>query len=915
MERVKQIFVVIVSCLSLMGMNVFAEEGQTPAIIVNNTGGVIDVYVLLPAGGAEQITSIEPGQQSQNEYYQNEVIMVTPTGSDDIISQFNHDGSPNKVYIVEAPVATSGARGGMPEESLEEPEEAITDSAKPCPKDRVNCDTREDMADIASQDNSDMPEVIVSDEFKEWLETDKVVYSTVGRTIDETEVKNAFQNQWLLEDKVRHGYNILKMDPGDLTDSGIRTPRFLFERISKDSKNWHWDLLKIALANDLVLYEAEESFGQDTTTMSFTSYEELESTSTSVGLGAEYQGKKGGGQASTKNGNGVKGKIGWGRDEGKLESNSDTLIRKEQVGRAYWACYVKEHMQLDQDLKKVLLEPANFSNYSQYKDFFEKYGTHWPLCTYFGGWIRYEERMSNTELSEHVKKSFSVSVDAKVPAGKAPVAITGSYDHSKTNETRNKESSSTTKANWESKGGTLGAGIGMWQMQEPQNASSYIPVQLELRSIYEIIWPELMGITEPKQVEYIHRLRVDMAKNLDRYISEAQGPTQQYDWKPRLYEAKITKVVVSQDDDEGTNNEPDFAGTLSISESNTRVAMPNKKYLYPPINTVTVWSKPRKDAVTLGKGKKFDLGTKSLYISVPATPVVDKKINGKTFYKPSFDLKDKYAVFFSSLIDVDDSGKDESASGTYAISLKDVESQPNKIAEKKGIEFADEGVGVKMSVQVRRVDYDFDSQPQLEPALAPEIDRAGEGDAIAAREVSLAIAVPETTSGSASSPSSMPSGSQDIYGPFESYVFFENAAISGHNKEKIKHVSVAGCKAACNDRNWCQSFDYDKKNSQCDLSEASYRIGLKTDYPGNPYDHYSKMYRHFENAAISGHNNEKLKNVSVEQCKTACNDRNWCQSFDYDKNRSQCDLSDVNQRTVTLKTDYPGNPYDHYSKE
>merc|ERR1711933_326864 len=67
------------------------------------------------------------------------------------------------------------------------------------------------------------------------------------------------------------------------------------------------------------------------------------------------------------------------------------------------------------------------------------------------------------------------------------------------------------------------------------------------------------------------------------------------------------------------------------------------------------------------------------------------------------------------------------------------------------------------------------------------------------------------------------------------------------------------------------------------------------------------------NAAISGHNNEQHIG-SIADCQALCFDRSWCKSFDYYKNDHKCDLSDKNKAEVGLKTDYAGNPYDHYEK-
>jgi len=73
-------------------------------------------------------------------------------------------------------------------------------------------------------------------------------------------------------------------------------------------------------------------------------------------------------------------------------------------------------------------------------------------------------------------------------------------------------------------------------------------------------------------------------------------------------------------------------------------------------------------------------------------------------------------------------------------------------------------------------------------------------------------------------------------------------------------------------------------------------------------------YTHTANAAISGHNKEKLTEVSVDDCKAACSDTSWCVSFDYYKNSQKCDLSDKRAEDVGgLKTTYNNDPYDHYS--
>jgi hypothetical protein len=150
-----------------------------------------------------------------------------------------------------------------------------------------------------------------------------------------------------------------------------------------------------------------------------------------------------------------------------------------------------------------------------------------------------------------------------------------------------------------------------------------------------------------------------------------------------------------------------------------------------------------------------------------------------------------------------------------------------------------------------------------------------------------------------------------------------NSAISGYNNRNLVNVSVLDCKRFCIEESqfYCKSFDYNKIERWCDLSAKSKEDvgGLTTNYPGNPYDHYSRNddYKISPNAAISGYNHKHLLNVTPDDCKRACDTEKSfdCVSFDYYKYVQKCDLSSATAIEVGgLKRDYPDNPYDHYAK-
>ena len=85
-----------------------------------------------------------------------------------------------------------------------------------------------------------------------------------------------------------------------------------------------------------------------------------------------------------------------------------------------------------------------------------------------------------------------------------------------------------------------------------------------------------------------------------------------------------------------------------------------------------------------------------------------------------------------------------------------------------------------------------------------------------------------------------------VIGEVVSYQRTPNAGIKGHNKRTLHKTSLDDCRAACTATAWCKSFDYKRAESTCflqDVNRHDVSKGLKTDYPGHPYDHYEKRTR------------------------------------------------------------------------
>ncbi|MCB2102273.1 MAG: PAN domain-containing protein, partial [Rhodobacterales bacterium] len=89
-----------------------------------------------------------------------------------------------------------------------------------------------------------------------------------------------------------------------------------------------------------------------------------------------------------------------------------------------------------------------------------------------------------------------------------------------------------------------------------------------------------------------------------------------------------------------------------------------------------------------------------------------------------------------------------------------------------------------------------------------------------------------------------PAGAQSD--PRSAYDQTPNAGIPGYNREILNGQSLDACLAACLDRDWCESVDFQRANGSCFLQPISERSSgkslLKRNYPGHPYDHWARNH-------------------------------------------------------------------------
>jgi hypothetical protein len=127
--------------------------------------------------------------------------------------------------------------------------------------------------------------------------------------------------------------------------------------------------------------------------------------------------------------------------------------------------------------------------------------------------------------------------------------------------------------------------------------------------------------------------------------------------------------------------------------------------------------------------------------------------------------------------------------------------------------------------------------------------------------------------------------------------------------EKVTEGSVRLC-----DR---MSFASAARQLRVNMSVGSrqpfHGIACRNDAPNNVANQCSGTFVIVPNAGIPGFNQEVHSNISVEQCKSICMQRSWCKSVDYERAARRCFVQPVGRHEKPLKTDYPRNPYDHYS--
>ncbi|XP_006820856.1 uncharacterized protein LOC102803543, partial [Saccoglossus kowalevskii] len=169
-------------------------------------------------------------------------------------------------------------------------------------------------------------------------------------------------------------------------------------------------------------------------------------------------------------------------------------------------------------------------------------------------------------------------------------------------------------------------------------------------------------------------------------------------------------------------------------------------------------------------------------------------------------------------------------------------------------------------------------------------------------------------------------------GPVGAFRHVPNAAIPGHNKERHSDVSASQCATLCLETTdfMCYSFDYDRANKRCWLSNKNSQvISLKTNFRNDPYDYYERKgvecfvmwdksdYRGTKTTTVGGETCQKWSSQSPHSHirteerypNMGLGDHNYCRNPDGEED-TWCYTSNPNVRWEFCDVGQPGQTCD-----
>lgn len=126
---------------------------------------------------------------------------------------------------------------------------------------------------------------------------------------------------------------------------------------------------------------------------------------------------------------------------------------------------------------------------------------------------------------------------------------------------------------------------------------------------------------------------------------------------------------------------------------------------------------------------------------------------------------------------------------------------------------------------------------------------------------------------------------------------FKSGGCPGRNEiEVLIGPSLKECKLKCNSYRNCASFEYNEKESRCQLSETCTFAGDYVSTDDGEWKLYEKLppkitYKTYDLAGCPGKNNRIIEETPLDECQQLCSRDPSCTSFEYKTSSRKCQLS------------------------
>jgi hypothetical protein len=344
---------------------------------------------------------------------------------------------------------------------------------------------------------------------------------------------------------MERGYHVLRMNPMNLIENGADPSARVFARQTLGSRDLHPEAGYL-VPNRYMASTVAETEGSEATSTFFSSAERMNSFGANVSVGGGFMGIKAG------------SKFGFSQQTTSTSALDRTSFMSVRWGADSSLTLIKRELKLD---PSFIADVERLDGGDDcYRAFFARYGTHYALRMLFGGIAFYEKTYNADEVGQAITKSLSASNSASVDIKQADVSREIGFTISKSES--NVQKTSTENARYWALGGTVGNSFDSWALGE--ETRNYVGIKVDLRPIWELIWPLTMGNIDVTQANRTLERQAGLRSAWERYLADEQRTiAESASSRPRMFSVNIDAIRVAKDDDTGTDG-PDLWGYVSL---------------------------------------------------------------------------------------------------------------------------------------------------------------------------------------------------------------------------------------------------------------------------------------------------------------------------------------------------------------